>query len=105
MLYEVVGIVRYAAHNADVMEVCRHVGKLIVNNRGVIREINNMQLRPLPKIVNKDRQSHILGHHFSMKFDSSAGVQREVVRALRNDPRVLRCLLVKDGADKLKTLL
>jgi small subunit ribosomal protein S6 len=102
MLYEVVAIARYAGQRgtADAHEVCKHVGKLILNNRGVIRKVENLGVSPLPKIMNKNRQSNILGAHFYLKFDASAGVQREVLRSLRSDPRIVRSTLVKEGGDK-----
>uniref|UniRef100_A0A060T8C3 ARAD1C35706p n=1 Tax=Blastobotrys adeninivorans TaxID=409370 RepID=A0A060T8C3_BLAAD len=101
MLYEMVAIARYAGVKGvdDAREVCRLVGKMVVNNRGVVRNIQNWGLRPLPKIVNKDRQSHIVGAHFYMKFDSSPAVQREVLRSLRSDPRIVRSMIVKNGGD------
>lgn len=106
MLYEVVAIARYAGNRgtADAHEVCKHVGKLIINNRGVIRKIENWGVQPLPKIMNKNRQSNVLGSHFYLRFDASAGVQREVLRSLRSDPRIVRSTLVKESGEKLKSL-
>jgi small subunit ribosomal protein S6 len=101
MLYELVAIARFAGQDGvqDAREVARLVGKLVVRNRGVIRKVENWGIHPLPKIMHRNRQSHIIGSQFYMQFDSSTGVQREVMRELRKDVRILRSTLVKEGGD------
>lgn len=107
MLYELVGIARVpmTQHNREAADVVRHVGKLILNNRGVIRTVDNWGIRYLPKVWNKSRESHILGAHFYMKFDASPSVQRELLRTLRSDARMLRSTIVKVGGQDLSSLL
>lgn len=99
MLYEIVGIARSAGSHgtADAQELCRMIGRLIVNNRGVIRQLTNAGVKPLPRIINKSRQSHIVGAHFHLTFDSSPSVQNEVFRTLKQDPRIIRSTIVKLG--------
>lgn len=107
MLYELVGIARVprAQHMKEAADVVRHVGKQILANRGVIRSVDNWGVRYLPKIWNKSRESHILGAHFYMKFDASPAVQREVLRSLRTDARMLRSTVVKVGGEDLSSLV
>lgn len=107
MLYELVGIARVpmTQHNREAADVVRHIGKLVLNNRGVIRNVDNWGVRYLPKIWNKNREAHILGAHFYMKFDASPAVQREVQRALQADARMLRSTIVKLGGEDLPSLL
>lgn len=107
MLYELVGIARVPVthHLQDATGVVRHVGKMLLNNRGVIRDLNNWGIRYLPGIWNKNRESHILGAHFYMKFDASPAVQREIARRLRSDPRMLRSTIVKLGGETLSSLV
>lgn len=107
MLYELVGIARVPAirHNTEAANVVRHIGKLILDNRGVIRNVDNWGVRYLPRIMNKNRETHILGSHFYLRFDASPSVQREVLRALRSDARMLRSTIVKLGGDNLPSLL
>lgn len=107
MLYELVGIARVPTtnHLHDAVGVVRHVGKMLLSNRGVIRDLDNWGIRYLPGIWNKNRESHILGAHFYVKFDASPAVQREILRTLRSDPRMLRSTIVKIGGENLKTLV
>lgn len=106
MLYEIVGIARAVgpAPAQETQSIIRTIGKLIINNRGVVRKIENMDIRPLPKIMKKNRQSFIVGSHFYMQFDASPGVQSEVFRTLRVDPRMIRSTIVKVGGDSLRDL-
>lgn len=54
----------------------------------------------LPKIMRKDQEQHFQGYHFLMLFDSSAAVQSEILRTLKNDPRVIRSSIVRVNNDK-----
>lgn len=107
MLYEIVGITRCTGANGltDTQAILRLIGKQIVNNRGVIRSIENWGLRPLPQIMNKHRRSNAVGSHFFLKFDSSPAVQSEINRVLQQDPRMIRAIIVKSkDSAKLKDL-
>lgn len=105
MYYELFAITRIhdpVAMSREASKVASTVGKLILNNRGLVRNITSLGPRPLPKIMTKDREQHFQGFHFVMGFDSSSAVQQELVRTLRRDPRILRCSVVKiDLAKKL----
>lgn len=97
MLYELVGIARCAGVNgmADTREIVKLIGKQIVNNRGVIRTMENWGVRPLPQVMNKYRRSNVVGSHFFLKFDASPAVQNEINRVLQQDPRMIRATIVK----------
>lgn len=98
MLYELVAIARVispTAQNAEAKAIASMVGKLIVNNNGVVREVVSLGERPLPKIMKKANERHFEGSHFLMLFDSSDAVQREILRSLKNDPRVIRSSLLR----------
>lgn len=105
MYYELFAITRIhdpVAMNKEATKVASTVGKLILNNRGLVRNITSLGPRPLPKIMTKDREQHFQGYHFVMGFDSSSAVQQELFRTLRRDPRILRCSIIKvDLAKKL----
>ncbi|KAG0662984.1 mitochondrial ribosomal small subunit component [Maudiozyma exigua] len=106
MLYELVGIVRTlnrTSQSTEAKELLTTIGKLILNNRGVIRKIVPMGQRQLPKIMKKDQEQHINGYHFLMLFDSSASVQSEILRTLKKDPRVIRSSIVKVDLEKRLT--
>ncbi|CDO95960.1 unnamed protein product [Kluyveromyces dobzhanskii CBS 2104] len=98
MLYELVSIVRVSnplAANAEAKELATTIGKLIIQNRGVVRKIVPMGNKLLPKIIKKDQEQHFQGYHFLMLFDSSAPVQSEILRTLKKDPRVIRSNIIK----------
>lgn len=105
MLYELVAIARItnpSAVHAEAKELATTIGKLIIQNRGVVREISSLGARPLPKLMKKAGETHFQGSHFLMLFDSSSAVQREILRSLKDDPRVIRANLVKvDHSDNL----
>ncbi|CDK28388.1 unnamed protein product [Kuraishia capsulata CBS 1993] len=75
--------------------VSKTIGKMVVENRGVLRKVISLGVNPLPKIMRKAGDGHFQGSQFLMLFDSSATVQSEILRSLRNDPRVLRVNVFK----------
>ncbi|KAH3899805.1 mitochondrial 37S ribosomal protein bS6m SCDLUD_004098 [Saccharomycodes ludwigii] len=98
MLYELISIVRIvspATSSNEAKELATTIGKLIIQNRGVVRDIVPMGARRLPSIIKKDQEQHFQGYHFLMLFDSSSAVQSEILRTLKNDPRVIRSSIVK----------
>lgn len=88
------------AKYADAMKIVNTVGKLILNNRGVIRDITSLGAKPLPKIISKNQERHFEGYQFMIGFDSSAAVQEELIRTLRKDPRILRANVFKQHIHK-----
>ena len=104
MLYELMGIARISdplKTNKEAVKIVSTIGRLILQNRGVIRSVTNMGPRNLPKLIKKDQESHFQGYHFMMHFDSSSRVQQELMRTLQKDPRVLRASVVKNDINKL----
>ncbi|SCU94795.1 LADA_0G11320g1_1 [Lachancea dasiensis] len=105
MLYELVSVVRVVnplAANAEAKELATTIGKLIIQNRGVVRRLLPIGNKLLPKIIKKDQEQHFQGYHFLMLFDSSAAVQSEILRTLKRDPRVIRSSIIKmDTAKQL----
>lgn len=103
MLYELVAISRVtssAAQTLEAKEVATTIGKLVLQNRGVIRDIKSLGTSTLPKIMTKDQERHFRGHRFLMLFDSSSSVQNEILRTLKNDPRVIRSMITKVNESK-----
>ncbi|ODQ64183.1 ribosomal protein S6 [Nadsonia fulvescens var. elongata DSM 6958] len=96
MFYEIIAIVRSkgATRNVEAQDIMRTVGKLILNNRGVVRNIEYQGTKHLPKIINRHQQTHIFGTIFSMKFDTSPAVQSEIKRTMNMDPRIVRTMIV-----------
>ncbi|KAK6458759.1 mitochondrial 37S ribosomal protein YmS16 [Scheffersomyces xylosifermentans] len=107
MHYELFAIARITdpvQTSREAKKIVSTIGKLILNNRGVIRDITSLGARPLPKIMSKEQERHFQGYHFLMGFDVSATVQAQLLRTLRSDPRILRANIMKhDLSKKLNT--
>lgn len=103
MYYELFAIARIQdpVHvNKEASKIASTIGKLILNNRGVIRHITSLGPKPLPKIMTKDHERHFQGSQFMIGFDSSSAVQQELLRTLRRDPRILRSSIIKNDMTK-----
>ena len=103
MYYELFAIARITDPlpvTKEATKIASTVGKLILNNRGIIRDITSLGAKPLPKIISKEQERHFQGYHFLMGFDSSSKVQAQLLRTLRKDPRILRASIIKHDLRK-----
>lgn len=109
MYYELFAIARITDPRVierEASKIATTVGKLILSNRGVIRDIHAIGQRPLPKIMTKEQERHFQGFQFLMGFDCSSKVQTQLLRTLRSDPRILRANIIKrDLAHNLNPML
>ncbi|RLV90817.1 37S ribosomal protein MRP17 mitochondrial [Spathaspora sp. JA1] len=98
MYYELFAIARIVDpvnKNRDAKRIATTVGRLILANRGIIRDITSIGDRPLPRILTKDQERHYQGFQFTIGFDCSSNVQVQLLRTLRQDPRILRANIIK----------
>lgn len=103
MYYELFAIARITdpvKTSKEATKIVLTIGKLILANRGIIRDITSIGAKPLPKIVSKEQERHFQGFHFLMGFDVSSNVQAQLLRTLRSDPRILRASIVKRDLSK-----
>lgn len=106
MLYEIVGIARASKQaEPECKDILRSLGRLIINNRGVIRTIENWGVKPLPSIKRKHGETYVYANYFYLKFDASPGVQSQISRNLRLDRRMIQSTVVKVGGNSLKSLI
>ncbi|KAI1348669.1 37S ribosomal protein Mrp17 [Xylaria sp. FL0043] len=103
MLYELIGIVRPTSL-AEVREIVLAAGQLVLQQRGVIRGIQNWGEFSLPKAISVHQMRHTTGYYFAMRFDASVATQEDVRKMLRLDPRMIRHSSVKLGDGKLGTM-
>ncbi|KAI0912906.1 37S ribosomal protein Mrp17 [Ustulina deusta] len=103
MLYELIGIVRPSSL-AEVREIVLAAGQLVLQQKGVIRGLQNWGEFSLPKAVSAHQMRHTTGYYFAMRFDASVSTQEEVRKMLRFDPRMIRHSSVKLGDGKLGTM-
>ncbi|RAL07646.1 mitochondrial 37S ribosomal protein bS6m [Aspergillus homomorphus CBS 101889] len=102
MLYELIAIVRPGSLS-EVREIARNAGIQVLRSGGVVRGYTNWGTFSLPRPTTKHQARYAEGHHFIMRFDSSASVQNSVRRTLGLDPRMIRFSVVKLG-DKLEDI-
>lgn len=96
MLYELVAIARKGSLN-EVKEVARIAGQTILTYKGVVRKYDYWGEMFLPTAIRKHQNTHHQGCYFVMKFNSSSDGQREMLRVLRHDPRMICCNVIKFG--------
>ncbi|KAI9051463.1 hypothetical protein LZ554_004509 [Drepanopeziza brunnea f. sp. 'monogermtubi'] len=103
MLYELIAIVR-PNNLAEVKEIARTTGSLILRNGGTIRGIRNWGVWSLPKRTRKHQAQYSDGHYFIMRYDASSKVQDDVRKTLGLDPRMIKFGSVKLGDGTLGKL-
>lgn len=77
--------------------IARTTGTQVLRSGGVVRGFTNWGPFRLPRPTTKHQARHTDGHHFIMRFDSSAEVQHNIRRTLGLDPRMIRFSVVKLG--------
>ncbi|TVY83470.1 37S ribosomal protein MRP17 [Lachnellula suecica] len=121
MLYELIAVVNtflipmypYSRTNecqvrpgnlAEVKEIARTAGSLILRSGGTIRGIKNWGVFNLPKRTRKHQALYTNGHYFIMRYDSSSKIQDDVRTTLGLDPRMIKFSSVKLGDGTLESL-
>lgn len=79
-------------------------GQLILQQKGVIRGLQNWGKFSLPKAISVHQMRHTTGYYFAMRFDASVNTQESVRNMLRLDPRMIRHSSVRLGDGKLGTM-
>ncbi|KAL3423366.1 30S ribosomal protein S6 [Phlyctema vagabunda] len=103
MLYELIAIVR-PGNLAEVREIARTAGSLILQSGGTIRGIRNWGVFSLPKRTRKHQAVYHDGHYFVMRYDASSKTQKDVRTTLGLDPRMIKFSSVKLGAGTLESI-
>lgn len=71
VLYELICITRRQLNNSTLKEIARTAGATVINNGGVIRKIQNLGLKTLPKPIKKYQDTHLEANYFLMCFDTN----------------------------------
>ncbi|KAI5284042.1 hypothetical protein KEM54_001627, partial [Ascosphaera aggregata] len=105
MLYELIAVVRPGSL-AETKAIATTIGQTVLRGGGVIRGYTNWGVFKLPKPVTKHQSRQNDGHHFIVRFDSSAAVQKQIRNTLSLDPRMIRFGVVKLGErlDQIKDI-
>ncbi|MCJ1476731.1 hypothetical protein MMC13_005400 [Lambiella insularis] len=105
MLYELVAVPKVRPGNiAEIKEIARTAGSLVIASHGVVRGITNWGTFLLTKPIRRHGKRHQEGHHFVMRFDCSPLTQEAVKRMLGLDPRMVRFGVVKLGDGTLDSI-
>jgi len=102
-LYELIAIVR-PGNLAEVKEIARTAGSLILRNGGTIRGLKNWGVWSLPKKTRKHQAQYTDGHYFIMRYDASSKIQDDVRKTLGLDPRMIKFSSVKLGDGTLASI-
>jgi len=103
MLYELIAVVR-PGNLAEVKEIARTAGSLILRSGGTIRGIKNWGVFSLPKPTRKHQAQYANGHYFIMRFDASSRIQDDIRMTLGLDPRMIKFSSVKLGDGTLESI-
>lgn len=102
-MYELIAIVR-PGNLAEVKEIARTTGSLILRNGGTIRGLKNWGVWSLPKKTRKHQAQYTDGHYFIMRYDASSKIQDDVRKTLGLDPRMIKFSSVKLGDGTLASI-
>ncbi|GMM40174.1 hypothetical protein FOG51_00547 [Hanseniaspora uvarum] len=96
MLYELRAILRTPKllgqkRHADAKAFCENLGKLVLNNRGVVRKIENNGLFQFQNLIRKHGEYFFEGYKVTLLYDCSPIVQQQIKTNLSTDPRVISC--------------
>lgn len=114
MLYELRAIIRTPKllgqkRHLDAKAFCENLGKLVLNNRGVVRKIENNGLMQFQNLIRKHGEYFFEGFKVTLLYDCSPIVQEQIQKNLSSDPRVISCkefshnLAMKDKTTKTAT--
>ncbi|KAG9237736.1 37S ribosomal protein-like protein Mrp17 [Amylocarpus encephaloides] len=89
---------------AEVKEIAKTTGSLILRSGGCIRGIKNWGVFALPKKTRKHQATYTDGHYFIMRYDASSKIQDDVRKTLGLDPRMIKFSSVKLGDGTLQAV-
>jgi len=97
-LYEVLCISAHTARYADIHTLVKGSASLVLTNNGVVRSIRSWGTRTLPmKLLGKGKSKLKIGDYWTMQFDASPRVVKDLAQQLREDNMVLRWTVTKLG--------
>ncbi|KAF8897026.1 ribosomal protein S6 [Gymnopilus junonius] len=102
-LYEMLCITTHVQSYQHIRELVRQSAMHVMNNGGVVRNINSWGTRILPQRMKRHGPLQSLGDYWTLHFDCSPRTLRSLNGIMRRDPRVLRWTVLK-LADKVEDL-
>ncbi|PPQ79961.1 hypothetical protein CVT25_003033 [Psilocybe cyanescens] len=102
-LYEMLCITTHVTTYKHIRELVGQAAMHIMNNGGVVRNINSWGTKSLPQKMKRHGPSQALGDYWTLHFDTSPRTLRSLNGIMRSDPRVLRWTVLK-LADRIEEL-
>ncbi|KAH9485460.1 37S ribosomal protein MRP17, mitochondrial [Psilocybe cubensis] len=102
-LYEMLCITSHIPTYKHIRELVGQAAMHIMNNGGVVRNINSWGTKTLPQRMKRHGSPQSAGDYWTLHFDSSPRTLRSLNGIMRSDPRVLRWTVLK-LADRVEDL-
>ncbi|KAF5322154.1 hypothetical protein D9619_001897 [Psilocybe cf. subviscida] len=102
-LYEMLCITTHVSTYAHIRELVRQSATHVMNNGGVVRNINSWGTLTLPQRMKRHGPLQSVGDYWTLHFDASPRTLRSLNGIMRRDPRVLRWTVLK-LADKIEDI-
>ncbi|PPQ97376.1 hypothetical protein CVT26_006610 [Gymnopilus dilepis] len=102
-LYEMLCITTHVQTYNQIRELVRQSALHVMNNGGVVRNINSWGTMTLPQRMKRHGTPQSVGDYWTLHFDCSPRTLRSLNGIMRRDPRVLRWTVLK-LADKIEDL-
>jgi len=69
----------------------------VMDQGGVVRNIEYWGTQTLPQVMRRHKKSQNVGDYWTMYFDTSPRTLNSLALKLRQDPRVIRWTMLKQG--------
>lgn len=96
-LYRILCISAHFREFTHIKELVTQSATLLLENGGVVRDIESMGMRTLPQRMFRHKAWHSYGDYWAISFDASPQLMAQLARRLRADPRVIRWTTRKLG--------
>jgi len=95
--YQMVCIAAHYNEYKHIKGLVQQTARHVMNNGGVVRKISSWGTLALPQRMFRHKQYHNIGDYWTMDFDVSPLTLRSLNYLMRNDPRVIRWTMLKQG--------
>ncbi|KAI6026267.1 hypothetical protein PISMIDRAFT_92053 [Pisolithus microcarpus 441] len=95
--YQMLCIASHFREYKHIKELVTMSAKHIMDQGGVVRNIEYWGTQTLPQPMRRHRQVYTIGDYWTMYFDTSPHGLKSLTGVIRRDPRVIRWTMVKQG--------
>jgi small subunit ribosomal protein S6 len=88
----------FAADRLAIKSLLTFCAKHVLNNKGVVRQFENLGSKPLPYRMKRHQEIFDNGSYFTMKFDSNPQSMQNLDKALKLNESVIRHSFLKLGS-------